>query len=185
MLRPSAGERTDLHGQSGPHCSLCATRRTGYAHPHCGSLWALFLVGHRLLLALAPAGHIRGPCSWEELQQFCGPIITTESSVTLGRMLPCPCPQSHPKTLTLMCLFCVTGVVLSLFRFIYSHHCSDADIIIIIIILLLRITSAVYGSSQARGSFGAIAASLHHSHSNARSEPHLQPMPKFMAMPDA
>ena len=30
-----------------------------------------------------------------------------------------------------------------------------------------------YGGSQARGQIGATAASLHHSHSNARSEPRL------------
>ena len=30
-----------------------------------------------------------------------------------------------------------------------------------------------YGGSQAKGRMGAIAASLHHSHSNSRSEPHL------------
>ena len=30
-----------------------------------------------------------------------------------------------------------------------------------------------YGSSQARGRIGATAAGLHHSHSNARFEPHL------------
>ena len=35
---------------------------------------------------------------------------------------------------------------------------------------------AVYGGSQARGQIRAAAASLHHSHSNTRSEPRLQPM---------
>ena len=32
---------------------------------------------------------------------------------------------------------------------------------------------AAYGSSQARGQTGVITASLHHRHSNARSELHL------------
>ena len=32
-----------------------------------------------------------------------------------------------------------------------------------------------YGGSQARRQIGAIAANLHHSHSNAISKPHLQP----------
>ena len=49
---------------------------------------------------------------------------------------------------------------------------------------LFRATSAAYGGSQARGIIGATAAGLHHSHSNARSEPHLQPTPQLMAMPD-
>ena len=41
-----------------------------------------------------------------------------------------------------------------------------------------------YGGSQARGPIGATAASLHHSHSNAGSEAHLQPIPQLTAMPD-
>ena len=38
-------------------------------------------------------------------------------------------------------------------------------------VLLSRATPAAYGGSQARGQIGATASSLHHSHSNARSEP--------------
>ena len=34
---------------------------------------------------------------------------------------------------------------------------------------LFRATPTAYGSSQARGGIGAVAASLHHSHSNTRS----------------
>jgi len=47
---------------------------------------------------------------------------------------------------------------------------------------LFRVTPAAYGSSQARNQIGAVAASLHHS--NARSEPSLQPTPQLTAMPD-
>ena len=36
---------------------------------------------------------------------------------------------------------------------------------------------AAYGGSQARGPIGAVAASLRQSHSNAGSEPRLQPTP--------
>ena len=43
---------------------------------------------------------------------------------------------------------------------------------------------AAYGGSQARGRIGAIAASLHQSHSNAGSEPHVQPTPQLTATPD-
>ena len=50
--------------------------------------------------------------------------------------------------------------------------------------LLFRTAPEAYGSSQARGLIGAATASLHHSHSNAGSEPHLQPTPQRMAMPD-
>ena len=48
--------------------------------------------------------------------------------------------------------------------------------------LFFRATSMAYGGSQSRGLIGA--ASLPHSHSNARSEPYLQPTPQLMAIPD-
>ena len=41
-----------------------------------------------------------------------------------------------------------------------------------------------YRSSQARGQIRAVAAGLHHSHSNASSEPHLQPRLQLVATPD-
>ena len=37
---------------------------------------------------------------------------------------------------------------------------------------------------QARGLIQAVATGLHHSHSNMGSEPHLQPIPQFMATLD-
>ena len=49
---------------------------------------------------------------------------------------------------------------------------------------LFRATPVAYGGSQARDLVGATAASLRHSHHNARSKPHLQPMPQLMATPD-
>ena len=49
---------------------------------------------------------------------------------------------------------------------------------------LFRAAPVVYTSSQARGQIGAAAASLHHSHSNARSKVHLQPMLQLVATPD-
>ena len=42
---------------------------------------------------------------------------------------------------------------------------------------------AAYGGSQARGPIGAVAASLRQSHSNARSEPHLRPIPRRILNP--
>ena len=41
-----------------------------------------------------------------------------------------------------------------------------------------------YGSSQARGQIGAIAAYLRHSHSNAGPKLCLRPTPQLMATPD-
>ena len=48
---------------------------------------------------------------------------------------------------------------------------------------LFRAAAMAYGSSQAKGGTGA--ADLHHSHSNARYELHLQLMPQLVAMPDS
>ena len=41
-----------------------------------------------------------------------------------------------------------------------------------------------YGGSQARGVIGAVDFSLRQSHSNAGSEPRLQPIPQLTATPD-
>ena len=50
--------------------------------------------------------------------------------------------------------------------------------------LLFRAVPAAYGGSQARGLIGAPASGLHHSHSNARSQPCLRPTPQLTATPD-
>ena len=50
--------------------------------------------------------------------------------------------------------------------------------------LLFRAAPAAYGGSQARDQIRAVAASLYHSHSNTRSELHLQLMLKLEATPD-
>ena len=47
-----------------------------------------------------------------------------------------------------------------------------------------RAALMAYGGSQARGLIGAVAAGLHHSHSNARSKPHLWSKPQLTATPD-
>ena len=43
----------------------------------------------------------------------------------------------------------------------------------ILFFFFFRSTLAAYGTFQTRGRIGAAAASLRHSHSNSRSEPHL------------
>ena len=50
--------------------------------------------------------------------------------------------------------------------------------------LLSRAPPTAYGSSQARGQIGATTSSLHHSHSNTASKPHLKSTPQFMARLD-
>ena len=47
-----------------------------------------------------------------------------------------------------------------------------------------RAAPAAYGGSQVRGPIGAVASSLHHSHSNSRSELPLQPTPQLTATLD-
>ena len=49
---------------------------------------------------------------------------------------------------------------------------------------LFRASLAAYGGSQVRGRIVAVAAGLCHSHSNARSKPHLQFTPQLTATQD-
>ena len=51
------------------------------------------------------------------------------------------------------------------------------------VLFFFRATLAAYGGSQSSGLIGAVAAGLRQSHSNARSELHLQPTPQLTAMP--
>ena len=48
--------------------------------------------------------------------------------------------------------------------------------------MFLRATEVAYGSSQARGQIGAIAADLHRSHGNMGSKTHLVSTPQLMTM---
>ena len=74
----------------------------------------------------------------------------------------------------------------------FSHnYASDylciivkANLFFFFFFALFRATPMAYRSSQARGQIEATAAGLHHSHSNARSKPSLQPTPQLSAMPD-
>ena len=47
-----------------------------------------------------------------------------------------------------------------------------------------RAVPVAYGGSQASRLIGAVVAGLHHSHSNAGSEPRLRPTPQLTATPD-
>ena len=49
---------------------------------------------------------------------------------------------------------------------------------------LFTIAPVSYGSSQVRGQIKAAAADLHHSHSDAGSEPYLLPKPQLVATLD-
>ena len=54
----------------------------------------------------------------------------------------------------------------------------------IYIFSLFRAALTAYGSSQASGWIRAVAAGLHHSYSNARSQSHLWPIPELKATLD-
>ena len=56
--------------------------------------------------------------------------------------------------------------------------------LVLLCVLPFRAEPVAYGGSQARGLIGAVAAGLHHSHSNAGSEPRLRPTPPLTATPD-
>ena len=62
-----------------------------------------------------------------------------------------------------------------------SSPAKDFNALLLILLLLVFMA---YGGSQARGQIGAIAEGLHHSHSNTRSEPHLEPTPQLAATLD-
>ena len=57
---------------------------------------------------------------------------------------------------------------------VFVHFCSTI-FFFFFFFLLFRATPAAYESSQARGRIRAVAASLHHSHSNRGSKPSLWP----------
>ena len=57
-------------------------------------------------------------------------------------------------------------------------------LLLFFVFCLFMATPMEYGSSQARGLIGAVAAGLRQRHSNSRSEPRLQPTPQLIATPD-
>ena len=71
-----------------------------------------------------------------------------------------------------------TGYLGSLFTHPFNKH------LFIHLFLLFRALLVAYGGSWARGLIGVAAASLHHSHCNTGSEPHLRPTPQLKATPD-
>ena len=57
-------------------------------------------------------------------------------------------------------------------------------VLFLFLFLLFRVTPLAYGGPQLRGQVRAVAAGLHHSHSNTGSEPCLRPTPQLTATPD-
>ena len=77
-------------------------------------------------------------------------------------------------------------------KYLCYHLCVESkgkkmiqkDFFFFFFLVFSKAMPVAYGGSQARGLVGAIAASLHHSHSNAGSEPHLWPTPQLTATPE-
>ena len=62
------------------------------------------------------------------------------------------------------------------YRFVYGFlwYAKDFKVFFLFVFcFLFRVTPVAYGSSQAGGQIGAMAAGLHHSHSSSGSKPHL------------
>ena len=68
--------------------------------------------------------------------------------------------------------------------FICTQHYVQGFYFFFVFAISWAVPSA-YGGSQARGLIGAVAAGLHHSHSNLGSELRLRPTPQLMATLDA
>ena len=97
-----------------------------------------------------------------------------------------PLSEARGRTRILMdtsqnCFHCATVgtpiiVRFLMFYFIFLFFC--------LFLLFLWAAPAAYGGSQARGPIRAVATGLRQSHSNAGSEPRLQPTPQLTATPD-
>ena len=82
----------------------------------------------------------------------------------------CGVPQSLSG-----CVFIIICLQVFLFIYLFIYFCLFA---------ISWPAPAAYGGSQPRGLIRAVVSGLHQSHSNAGSEPHLQPTPQLTAMPD-
>ena len=89
----------------------------------------------------------------------------------MGRVYDVRATNHGTETRVLMSkLSILTYELLSWFTLLFIY-------LFILVYRLLRAPPTAYGGSQARGLIGAVAAILHHSHSNARSEQCLRPSP--------
>ena len=96
----------------------------------------------------------------------------------------------NPSHICDICLSCSNAESLTHHARIKPAMPETSWIIIIIIILFClfafsRAAPTAYGGSQARDLIRTVATGLCQSHSNAGSEPRLQPTPQLTAMPDA
>ena len=71
-----------------------------------------------------------------------------------------------------------------LWRLEVNMKCEESRFLVFVCFCLFRSALAAYEGSQARGLIKAVAASVCHNHSNAKSEPSLRPTPQLTAMLD-
>ena len=76
----------------------------------------------------------------------------------------------------------MVGVFFCFFLFFLSF--CLLSFVVVVVVAISWAAPAAYGGSQARGRIGAVATGLRQSHSNAGSEPRLQPTPQLTATPD-
>ena len=79
-------------------------------------------------------------------------------------------------------LYVLRWVLIFTFSILVSF--SFVVVLVVVVVAISWAAPAAYGGSQARGRIGAVATSLRQSHSNAGSEPRLQPTPQLTATPD-
>ena len=70
--------------------------------------------------------------------------------------------------------------ILVAYFFIFLSFC----LLSVVVVAISWAAPTAYGGSQARGLIGAVATGLRQSHSNAGSEPSLQPTPQLTATLD-
>ena len=78
----------------------------------------------------------------------------------------------------------VSPRTLHLFIYLFIYFFVFCLFVVVVVVAISWAAPAAYEGSQARGRIGAVATGLHQSHSNAGSEPCLQPTPQLMATPD-
>ena len=85
-------------------------------------------------------------------------------------------------------MYCHNEIILSILLCVLNPlHTITFVVVVVVVVVVVAISwaaLAAYGGSQARGPIGAVATGLRQSHSNAGSEPRLQPTPQLTATPD-
>jgi len=79
------------------------------------------------------------------------------------------------------------NVLVKKFFFFFLSFVFLSVVVVDVVVAVVAISwaaPAAYGGSQARGRIRAVATGLRQSHSNAGSEPRLQPTPQLTATPD-